>query len=62
MTAESISEETSSFSLTVMMQNGTEKRLVFSNFGHIIRRLRYGNGSVPVPKAPGQTAIDGFGT
>jgi transposase len=62
MTAESISEETSSFSLTVMMQNDTEKRRVFSNFGHIIRRLRYGNGSVPVPKTPGQTAIDGFGT
>jgi transposase len=62
MTAESISEELSSFSLTVLVQNGTEKRRIFSNFGRMIRRLRHENGSVPVPKAPGQTAIDGFGT
>jgi transposase len=59
-TAESISEELSAFSLTVLVANREQKRRVFSNFGHIIRRLWYGKGSVPVPKAPGQTMIDGY--
>jgi len=58
-TAESISEELSSFSLTVLVVDGEQKRRIFSNFGHIIRRLWYGKGSVPVPKAHGQTTIDG---
>jgi len=60
LTAESVSEELSSFSLTVLVGNGEERRRVFSNFGRIIRRLRHENGAVPVPKAPGQTPIDGF--
>ena len=41
LTAESISEELSSFSLTVLVGNGEEKRRVFSNFERIIRRLRH---------------------
>lgn len=32
----------------------------FQQFGRIVRRLWYGKMSVPVPKAPGQTSIDGF--
>jgi transposase len=57
-TAESMCEELSSFSLTVLVQNGMERRRVFSNFGRIIRRLWGQKESVPVPKAPGQTLID----
>jgi len=45
-TAESISEELSSFSLTVLVADGEQKRRVFSNFGCIIRCLWYGKGSV----------------
>jgi len=59
-TAESISEELSSFSLTILTDDGVQKRRVFSNFGRMIRRLWYGKTSVSVPKAPGQTSIDGF--
>jgi len=59
-TAESISEELSSFSLTILTDDGVQKRRVFSNFGRMIRRLWYGKTSVPVPKAHGQTSIDGF--
>ena len=59
-TAESVSEELSSSSLTVLVGDGKQKKRVFSNFGCIIRRLWYGKMSVPVPKAPGQTSIDGF--
>ncbi|MCK9323615.1 MAG: transposase [Candidatus Methanomethylophilaceae archaeon] len=58
-TAESISEELSSFSLTVMIADGEQKRRVFSNFRRIVRRLWYGKAAVLVPKAPGQTTIDG---
>ena len=58
-TAESISEELSSFSLTVLVADGEQKRRVFSNFGRIIRCLWYGKASIPVPKASGQTTIDG---
>jgi len=50
-TAESISEELSSFSLTVLVADGELKKRVFSNFGRIIRRLWYGKGSVLAPKA-----------
>lgn len=59
-TAESVSEKLSSPSLTVLVGDGKQKKRVFSNFGCIIRRLWYGKTSVPVPKAPGQTSIDGF--
>ena len=60
LTAESISEELSSFSLTVLVGNGEERRRVFSNFGRIIRRLKHENVPVSMPKAPGQTSIDVF--
>ena len=59
-TAESIVEELTSFSLTILSENNDQKRHVFSNFGRIIRRLWYGKVSVPAPKAPGQTVLDGF--
>jgi len=59
-TAESIVEELSLFSLTILSENNGQKRHVFSNFGRIIRRLWYGKVSVPAPKAPGQTLLDGF--
>lgn len=43
-----------------LSENNGQKRHVFSNFGRIIRRLWYGKVSVPAPKAPGQTVLDGF--
>ena len=60
MTAELISEELSSFSLTVLAEEGRAKRHIFSNFGRIIRRLWYGKAVIPAPEAPGQTVLDGF--
>jgi transposase len=60
LTAKSIPEELSSFSFTVIVGNGEEKKRIFSNFGRIIRRLRHENGSIPTPKALKQTLIDGF--
>ncbi|MDI9491719.1 MAG: transposase, partial [Bacillota bacterium] len=60
MTAELISEELSSFSLTVLAEEGKAKRQIFSNFGRIIRRLWYGKAVIPAPEAPGQTVLDGF--
>ena len=39
-TAESIFEELSSFSLTVLIRNGEPKRRIFSNFTRLIRLLR----------------------
>jgi len=49
----------SAFSLTVMIADGEQKRRVFSNFRRIVRRLWYGKASFPMPKAPGQTTLDG---
>jgi transposase len=60
MTAESIVEELTSFSLTVLPENNGQKRHIFSNFEHIIRRLWYGKVSVSAPEAPGQTVLDCF--
>ena len=60
-TAESISEELGSFSLTAVRRNGSEKGRIWSNFTPIIRALKGRKLSVPVPKAPGQASIDVFG-
>jgi hypothetical protein len=57
-TAESMCEELSRFSLTVMVQNNVEKIHVFGNFGRMIRRVWGRTGSVPVSKAPGRALID----
>ena len=40
-TAESVSEELPSSSLTVLVGDGKQKKRVFSNFGRIVRRLWY---------------------
>jgi transposase len=60
-TAESLSEELGSFSLTVIRRNGSEKGRIWSNFTSVIRVLKGRKQSVPVPKAPGQASIDAFG-
>ncbi len=60
MTAESIVEQLTSFSLTVVEGNDGHKRRVFSNFRPIIRALAGKKWSVPVPKAPGQTSLERF--
>lgn len=57
-TAESMCEGLNSFSLTVLVQKGMEKRRIFSNFGQIICRLWSRKESVSVPKAPEQTLIN----
>ena len=59
-TAESISEELSSFTLTVFTKKNGEERRVWSNFGPILRAIFGRERSVPVPKAHGQTVLDGF--
>ena len=59
-TAESISEELSSFTLTVFTRRNGEERRVWSNFGPILRAIFGRERAVPVPKAPGQTLLDGF--
>ncbi len=59
-TAESISEELSSFTLTVFTRRNGEERRVWSNFGPILRAIFGLERAVPVPKAPGQTLLDGF--
>ena len=59
-TAESISEELSSFTLTVFTRRNGEERRVWSNFGPILRAIFGRERAVPVPKAPGQALLDGF--
>ena len=59
-TAESISEELSSFTLTVFTRRNGEERRVWSNFGPILRAIFGLERAVPVPKASGQTHLDGF--
>lgn len=61
-TAESISEELSSFTLTVFTKKNREERRIWSNFGPILRAIFGQERSVPVPKAHGQTVFDGFRT
>ncbi len=60
MTAESISEELCSFSLTVFFRKNGEMRRVWSNYGPIIRTLWGRERPVPVPKASGQAVLDTF--
>jgi len=67
-TAESISEELSSFSLTVEKGADGSKRRIWSNFTPIIRRIWGGKRRVPAPrmpeaapKGPVQASMDGFG-
>jgi transposase len=59
-TAESISEELGSFSLTVLDRGTGEKRRIWSNFTEIIRRLLGEKRPVPVPKALGQASLGMF--
>ena len=61
-TAESLVEELSSFSLTILKEKGEAKRRIFSNFGPIIKRLRGRNTPVAAPKAPGQAVLEAFPT
>jgi transposase len=60
-TAESISEELGSFSLTVEVSEGGEKRRIWSNFTAIICHLRQEKRPVPVPSLPKQASMDAFG-
>ena len=59
-TAESISEELCSFSLTVFFRKNGEMKRVWSNYGPIIQALWGRERSVPVPKASGQAVLDTF--
>lgn len=60
LSAESMTEQLTSFSLTLRRhQDGSEDR-IFSNFCPIIRRLRGLKASVPLPKHPDQTTIPSF--
>lgn len=61
-TAESLVEELSSFSLTILKESEQVKRRVYSNFGPLIRRLKGGKPSVVAPKAPIQTVLGVFST
>jgi len=59
-TAETMVEELSSFSLTLIRREDGRISRVFSNFGPIISALRGEKRPVPVPKAPGQALIDSY--
>jgi hypothetical protein len=61
MTAESITEELSAFSLTVEVSRSGKKRRIWSNFSMMVCRILSGKQSVRVPKAPEQTSVDAFG-
>ena len=61
-TAESISEELCSFSLTVFFRRNGERRRVWSNCKPMITASQGGKTPVPVPKAPGQAVLDTFMT
>jgi len=60
-TAESITEELSSFSLTIIVRNDGTKRRVWSNFSPLIVHIHGEKRPVPVPKAPGQASLEAFG-
>lgn len=60
VTAESISEELGSFSLTVIGDENGEKRRYFSNFGPLMRLLGGHERPERVPKAPDQAVLDRF--
>jgi transposase len=59
-TAESIAEELSSFSLTVLVGDRKQKKCVFGNFGKLIRLVRGQKAPERVPEAPGQATIGSF--
>ena len=59
-TAESLSEELGSFSLTVFFRRNGEKRRVWSNFGPVMRALSGRERPVPAPEEPGQAVLDSF--
>lgn len=59
-TAETMVEELTSFSLTLIRRSdGTLKR-IYSNFGPMIRALKRRKRPDPVPKAPHQAVLDGY--
>jgi len=60
-TALSISEELSSFALTVIEKEDGTKRRIWSNFTPMIRRLSGRITKIPVQKTPKQTDLEGFG-
>jgi transposase len=60
-TAGSLSEELSSFALTVIKEKDGTKRRIWSNFTPLIRLLRGKERHVPVQKAPGQASLEAFG-
>ncbi len=60
VTAESISEELGSFSLTVIMDENGEKRRYFSNFGPLVSLIEGYERPDWVPKAPSQAVLDRF--
>lgn len=59
-TAETMIEELSSFSLTLIRREDGRISRIFSNFGPIIRALKGGGNPVPAPRAPGQASLDGY--
>ena len=60
LSAESMTEQLTTFSLTLRRhQDGSEDR-IFSNFCPIIRRLRGLKSSIPLKKSPDQTSITSF--
>jgi transposase len=60
-TAETISEELGSFSLTVEIGGDGTKRRIWSNFTPIIRRFYGRTSHIQVPEAPKQASMDAFG-
>ena len=60
LSAESMTEQLMSFSLTLRRHDDGREDRIFSNFCPIIRRLRGLKPSIPVPKQPDQTTISSF--
>jgi len=60
-TAGSISEELSSFALTVEVSPDGKKRRIWSNFSVIIVRISGRKHPVPAPEVPEQASLDTFG-
>ena len=60
-TAESISEELSSFSLTVVVTDDGTKKRIWSNFTSLIIHIYAEKRPVRVPQAPEQASLETFG-
>ena len=60
LSAESMTEQLMSFSLTLRRHDDGREDRIFSNFCPMIRRLRGLKPSTPVPKQPDQTMISSF--